>query len=433
MNAATPQTRTLGVSALTRVEGEGALNVTLTGGVVDTVELNIYEPPRFFEAFLRGRSYTEPPDLTARVCGICPVAYQVSACNAIEDACGVTVDPELVALRRLLYCGEWVHSHALHIFLLHLPDFLGYPDIVALARDHTELVERGLALKKAGNRLIEQLGGRAVHPVNVRLGGFYSVPSRAQLRPLAELLRRALDDALYTADYVARLDFPDIEFDHEFLALTAADHYPIEDGTVARSSGPSFDVREFSDHVVEAQVPHSTALHATLDGTRYLTGPLARYSLNSARLSPLAAQTADDAGLTAVCRNPFRSIAVRAVEVVYALDEALRLIERYEPPSRPYVEVPARAGIGNGASEAPRGLLYHRYEIDADGLIRAATLVPPTAQNQAAIEHEMALLVGANLTLDDAALTTLCEKAIRNHDPCISCAAHFLTVNVEGR
>ncbi|UXA14706.1 Ni/Fe hydrogenase subunit alpha [Mycobacterium sp. SMC-8] len=433
MNAGNNGSRTLRVGALTRVEGEGALNVTLTGGVVDTVELNIYEPPRFFEAFLRGRSYTEPPDLTARVCGICPVAYQVSACNAIEDACGVTVDPELVALRRLLYCGEWIHSHALHIFLLHLPDFLGYPDIVAMARDHTELVERGLALKKAGNRLMEQLGGRAIHPVNVRLGGFYSVPSRAQLRPLAELLRRALDDALHTADHITRLDYPDTEFDHDFLALTATDRYPIENGTVARSSGPSFDVRDFGDHVVESQVPHSTALHATLDGARYLTGPLARYSLNSARLSPLAAQTAADAGLAATCRNPFRSIVVRAVEVVYALDEALRIIDSYQPPSRPHVDVPARAGVGHGASEAPRGLLYHRYEIGDDGLIRAATMVPPTAQNQAALEHEMGMLVGANLDLDDVALTSLCEKAIRNHDPCISCAAHFLTLTVERR
>ncbi len=429
----TEETRALTVGALTRVEGEGALNVTLSDGVVDTVELNIYEPPRFFEAFLRGRSHTEPPDITARVCGICPVAYQVSACNALEDACGVTVDPELVALRRLLYCGEWIHSHALHIYLLHMPDFLGYPDLIAMAKDHPELVERGLALKKAGNRLMEQLGGRAIHPINVRLGGFYSTPTRAGLRPLAEMLRRALDDALYTVDRVARFEFPDTEFDHEFLALTHPDGYPIENGTVARSSGPVFAIRDFTDHVVEAQVPHSTALHATLDGGRHLTGPLARYSLNSARLSPIAAQAAAAAGLGPVCRNPFRSIVVRAVEVVYAIEEALRLIERYERPSRPHVDVPARAGVGHGVSEAPRGLLYHRYEIGDDGLIRSATIVPPTAQNQGAIEHEMALLVGANLELDDAALTTLCEKSIRNHDPCISCATHFLTLTVERR
>lgn len=425
--------RTLQVGALTRVEGEGALRVTLTDGVVDSAELNIYEPPRFFEAFLRGRSYTEPPDITARICGICPVAYQVSACNAIEDACGVTVDPELVALRRLLYCGEWIHSHVLHIYLLHAPDFLGYPDAIRLARDRRELVERGLALKKAGNRLMEQLGGRAIHPINVRLGGFYSVPTRDELRPLAEMLQKAMDDALYTVRTVAEFVFPELEFDHELLALVDPNRYAIENGIIARSTGPAFPVAEFSDHVTELQVPHSTALHATLDGNRYLTGPMARYSLNSAALSPIARQAAADVGLGSQCRNPFRSIIIRAVEVVYAIEEALRIIAEYERPARPFVDVPARAGIGHGVSEAPRGLLYHRYEIGEDGLIRAVTIVPPTSQNQAAIEHDMAQLVAANLSLDDAALTSLCERAIRNYDPCISCSAHFLTLTVERR
>ena len=428
-----PETRTLSVGALTRVEGEGALHVTMRDGAVDTVELNIYEPPRFFEAFLRGRKYTEPPDITARVCGICPVAYQVSACNAIEDACGVTVDPQLVALRRLLYCGEWIHSHALHIYLLHVPDFLGYPDAISLAKDRPELIQRGLALKKAGNRLMEQIGGRAIHPVNVRLGGFYSVPTPAELRPLAEMLRGALDDALFTVRSVAEFDFPDVEFDHELLALAQPDRYAIENGTISRSAGPTFAVSEFTDHVVEAQVQHSTALHATLDGGRYLTGPLARYSLNSSQLSPVARQAATDAGLGVQCRNPFRSIVVRAVEVVYAIEEALRIIAEYERPARAFVDVPVRAGIGHGVSEAPRGLLYHRYEIGDDGLVRAATMVPPTAQNQAAIEHEMAGLVAANLNLDDETLTGLCEKSIRNHDPCISCSAHFLTLTVDRR
>ena len=403
-----PQARTLAVGALTRVEGEGALRVRLTDGVVDSAQLNIYEPPRFFEAFLRGRSYTEPPDITARICGICPVAYQVSACNAIEDACAVTVDPELIALRRLLYCGEWIHSHVLHIYLLHAPDFLGYPDAISLAKERREFVERGLALKKAGNRLMEQIGGRAIHPINVRLGGFYSVPSRDELKPLDEMLRRAMDDALYTVRTVAGFDFPDVEVDHELLALTDPNRYAIENGSIKRSAGSPFAIAEFTDHVVESQVPHSTALHATLDGNRYLTGPLARYSLNSALLSPIARQTAAEAGLRDECRNPFRSIIVRAVEVVYAIEEALRIIGGYQRPPRPFVEVPARAGVGYGVSEAPRGLLYHRYELGADGLIRAVTIVPPTSQNQAAIEHDMAQLVAVNLSLDDAALTSLC-------------------------
>ena len=429
----TPETRRLSVGTLTRVEGEGALHVTLKDGALESVQLNIYEPPRFFEAFLRGRAYTEPPDLTARVCGICPVAYQVSACNAIEDACGVEVDEGIIALRRLLYCGEWINSHALHIYLLHAPDFLGYPDIVGMARDHAPAVERGLALKKAGNQLMEFVGGRAVHPINVRLGGFYSVPTRMEFKPIAEQLRGALDNALATVQWVSGFDFPDLELEHEFLALTAAGSYPIENGAIARSAGPSFPVAEFTEHVHESQVPYSTALHATLDGGRHLTGPLARFSLNSSELSPVAAQAAANAGLSSECRNPFRSIIVRAVEVVYAIEEALRIIADYQRPSRPFVDVPARAGVGHGVSEAPRGLLYHRYQIDEVGLVSAATIIPPTSQNQAAIEADLARVVSHNLSLDDAALTTLCEKVIRSYDPCISCSTHFLTLTVQRR
>ncbi|UXA08339.1 Ni/Fe hydrogenase subunit alpha [Mycobacterium sp. SMC-2] len=428
-----PETRTLSVGTLTRVEGEGALHVTLKDGALQTVELNIYEPPRFFEAFLRGRAYTEPPDLTARVCGICPVAYQVSACNAIESACGVEVDAALVALRRLLYCGEWIHSHMLHIYLLHAPDFLGYPDAIALARDEREIVERGLRLKKAGNRLMEFIGGRSIHPINVRLGGFYSVPKRSDFKPIEEQLRRALDDAVATVEWVAGFDFPDIELDHEMLALSQNGQYPIENGVIARSAGEAFELAAFTEHVRESQVPHSTALHATLDGGRYLTGPLARYCLNSATLSPIAAQAAAAAGLSGECRNPFRSIIVRAVEVVYAIEEALRIIDGYDRPPRPFVDIPARPGTGHGVSEAPRGLLYHSYEIDHGGLVSAATIIPPTSQNQAAIEADLARVVSENLALDDAALTALCERVIRSYDPCISCSAHFLTLTVKRR
>ncbi|BDB41850.1 MULTISPECIES: Ni/Fe hydrogenase subunit alpha [Mycobacterium] len=426
-------TRTLSVGTLARVEGEGALHVTVRDGVLERVELNIYEPPRFFEAFLRGRAYTEPPDLTARICGICPVAYQFSACNAIEDACGATLDDELVALRRLLYCGEWMHSHVLHIYLLNAPDFLGCPDIIAMSRNHGAAVQRGLSLKKAGNALMEFVGGRAIHPINVRVGGFYSVPTKAELAPMAERLRRALDEALETVEWVSGFEFPEFEMDHEFLALSTPGRYPIENGTIVRSAGPSFPVADFTERVREHQVPHSSALQATLDGGRHLTGPLARYSLNSAALSPIAAQAAARAGLGVQCRNPFRSIVVRSVEVVYAIEEALRIIDEYQRPSRPYVDVEARPGVGHGVSEAPRGLLYHRYRIDAEGLISAATIVPPTSQNQGAIEADLARVVSTNLDIDDAALTLLCERVIRNYDPCISCATHFLTLTVDGR
>jgi sulfhydrogenase subunit alpha len=373
---------------------------------------------------------TEPPDITARICGICPVAYQMSACRAIEDACGVTVDGQIAALRRLLYCGEWISSHALHIYLLHAPDFLGYPDAITLAQDHREIVERGLALKKAGNAIMTQIGGRAIHPINVRLGGFYRAPDRAEFRPLAEQLRRALDQAIDTVRWVSTFDFPGLELPHEFLALREPGRYAIDGGVPRTSSGATWPLANYTTHVVEHQVPHSTALHARLDGQPFLVGPLARYAINFASLSPTARQVAAEAGLGPECRNPFRGIIVRAVETVYAIDEALRIIDEYEPPDRSCVDVEARPGVGHGATEAPRGLLYHRYEI-ADGLIKSADIVPPTAQNQAAIEEDLTRLIAGNLDLDDGSLTALCEQAIRNYDPCISCAAHFLELNVD--
>ncbi|MCX3059945.1 Ni/Fe hydrogenase subunit alpha [Streptomyces beihaiensis] len=451
------ESKVLRVGSLTRVEGEGALHLSLRGGTVDRARLDIYEPPRFFEAFLRGRAYTEPPDITSRVCGICPVAYQLSACAAVEDACGVVVDGQLAALRRLLYCGEWIESHALHICLLHAPDFLGADSAIDLARTRREDVERGLRLKQAGNAILDTLGGRAIHPVNVRLGGFHRVPTAAELRPLAQRLRRARDDAEEMVRWVAGFEFPDAASgcNHDLLALAEPGTYAIETGTPtvmpapgsaglpADSDGPlptrTFAVSAFGDHVVERQVPHSTALHSLLDGRRHLTGPLARYAISGRWLSPLALEAARAAGLGdprdgVVCRNPFRSIVVRAVETLYAVDEALRLIAAYQPPPRPFVEVPPRAATGHGATEAPRGLLHHRYTLDADGTLTEAVLVPPTAQNQGAIEEDLRRMVEERLgggAATDAELTALCERAIRNHDPCISCSAHFLRLTVE--
>ena len=421
------------VGTLARVEGEGAMHIELREGRVTDVQLQIYEPPRFYEAFLRGRAWTEPPDITARICGICPVAYQTSACWAIEDACGVTVTDAIRQLRRLLYCGEWIESHALHIFLLHAPDFLGYDGGVELAADHPDVVETGLRLKKAGNRLMTVVGGRSIHPINVRVGGFHRMPRVAELQALRPVLEQALQDALATVRLVSGFDFPDMEQPHEYLALRPEVGYPIEDGRVVTTSGVEFDVRDFPAHIAEFQVPHSHALHARLDGGArgsYAVGPLARYTLNHDRLGEAARAAAEEAGLGAECRNPFRSIVVRAVELVEAVAESLRIIDGWRDGVPPNVSVPPRAGSGFGASEAPRGVLFHRYVLDEEGIIRDAQIVPPTSQNQAAVEADLRSLVEGWTDLDDHALQHRCEHAIRNYDPCISCATHFLDLTV---
>jgi coenzyme F420-reducing hydrogenase alpha subunit len=338
----------------------------------------------------------------------------------------VGVDGPLDELRRLIYCGEWIESHTLHVYLLHAPDFLGAESAVELAARDRPSVERGLRLKKAGNDLVEVIGGRAIHPVNVRVGGFHRVPTRRELRRLRDPLERARDDAAETVAWVAGFDFPDRLIESPLVAVSDPGHYPVIGGRVVSTAGLDIAEHDFLDHVVEAQVPHSTALHASLDGGEYVTGPLARYALASERLAPAAREAARAAGLGAVERNPFRSIVVRAVEVLHACEEALRIVDGYVEPDRPAVAVDARAGVGHGCTEAPRGLLYHRYELDDAGTILDARIVPPTSQNQRAIEHDVWHVVEDNLDLDDDALARLAEQTIRNHDPCISCATHFL-------
>ncbi|MBL7487995.1 Ni/Fe hydrogenase subunit alpha [Frankia sp. AgB1.9] len=436
LDSATPeagpksQTRTLTPPPLTRVEGEGRLIVRIRDGKVTDAQLAIFEPPRFFEALLRGRAYTEPPDITARICGICPVAYQMSALAAIEAICGIDVTGPAADLRRLVYCGEWLESHALHVFLLHLPDFYGQDSGVDLARSCPELVRRGLAVKKAGNTLMSVVGGRPIHPVNARVGGWYRAPDRMELRRLTGELERARDIAADTARLAAGLDFPDDDIRQPFVALHQPGAYAIERGRIRCTDGFDIAPAEYDDAFVEHQVPWSNALQSTLvDGRAYLTGPLARFALNAATLAPAAREVARAIGLQPPERNPYRSILVRCVEMVHAATEALRLIDAYTEPDPPAIPAPPRAGTGHGATEAPRGLLHHRYTTDAVGTILDAKIDPPTAQNQRAIEEDLRGVVQRHLDLPDQELTLLCERTIRNHDPCISCATHFLTLD----
>jgi coenzyme F420-reducing hydrogenase alpha subunit len=426
--------RTLETGFLARVEGEGAMHVSLRDGRVEDVRLRIYEPPRFFEAFLRGRRFDEVPDITARICGICPVAYQMSSIAAMEAACGVEVPAPVRALRRLLYCGEWIESHTLHVFMLHAPDFLGYQSGFEMARDHRGVVEGALRLKRAGNELMRVIGGREIHPINVRVGGFYRAPSRAELAPVARELEAALEFARGAIGFLAAMPFPELEHEPELVALAEPEAYAIEAGRLASSRGLDLAPDEYPEHFVEEQVAHSTALHSrTADGRTYLVGPLARYGLSSQRLTPLARAAADEAGLGPVCRNPYRSILVRTVEIVLALEEALALIDAYEPPDPPAVEVVPRPEAGSGWSEAPRGLLWHRYRLDEEGTILDARIVPPTSQNQRRIEEDLRGCVERFQDLPDEELRVRCEQTIRNHDPCISCATHFLDLTVDRR
>ncbi|NLT65591.1 MAG: Ni/Fe hydrogenase subunit alpha [Acidobacteria bacterium] len=420
----------LKVDYLTRVEGEGALHVRIREGMVQEVQLRIFEPPRFFESFLRGRRFSEVPDLTARICGICPIAYQMSAVHALENAFGMRITGPLRALRRLVYCGEWIESHALSVYMLHAPDFLGYSGAIEMAGTHTDAVKRGLRLKKAGNEILALLGGREIHPINVRVGGFYKIPSRRDLAQLGENLKWAREAALETVRWVAAFAFPEAERDYEFVALSHPDEYPMNEGKLVSNKGLDIDVALYESHVAEEHIEYTTALHSVLrERGEYFVGPLARYNLNFDRLSPLAREAAEAAGIRPPCRNPFKSITVRAVEILNACDEAIRIIDNYEQPDSPVVEVPVREGAGIACTEAPRGILYHRYGTDSQGNILDARIIPPTSQNQKSIEEDLRQFIPARVQLGKEKLTAFCEHAIRNYDPCISCSTHCIVLN----
>ncbi len=367
------RSRTIKVDALARVEGEGALHVKVENDKVTDVQLRIFEPPRLFEALLRGRDFSEAPDITARICGICPVAYQMSSVHAMEQALGVTVGGPLRELRRLLYCGEWIESHVLHMFMLHAPDFLGYQDAIRMAQDHPELVTTALELKKLGNAIVSLVGGREIHPINVKVGGFYRLPSRRELRQLREALLPARDKAVATILGLGGLPMPELEQDYELVALHHPEEYPFNEGRLASSSGLDLALADYDTVFREEHVAHSNALHSVMAGRgSYFVGPLARFAVCHDQLSELARDAAARLGLTPGERNPFRSLLVRGVETIYAFDEAIRILDDWQVPDAPAVEVRPRAGVGHGCTEAPRGILYHRYT-----LVRTARSRPP--------------------------------------------------------
>lgn len=426
--------RTIEVGAIARVEGEGALHLTLEGDRVVDLRLEIYEPPRFFEALARGRRADELPDLMARICGICPVAYQMSAVHAIEAAWGVTIDPTVRALRRLYYAGEWIESHLLHMMFLAAPDFLGLDDAMEIAQRHRNQVERALRLRKLGNRILILLGGRSVNPIGVRIGGFHRTPTRSEMRALADDLRIARAEAELLLHWFAGLPVPSRPQDVELVALRHTSEYPMNEGRIASSRGIDASAADFDTAFEEVQVPHSTALHARnrATGNPYLVGPLARVALCTDHLSPAAAGAREALADRFAQPDPGASVFARGIEVIQAIDEALAVLDMDLPPS-PDPQPSPRAGVGHAVTEAPRGILYVSVETDATGDVQRLRIVPPTSQNQAQIEADLRGLVPHILAASEDEGRRLAEAAIRDYDPCISCATHFLTVTIERR
>ena len=426
--------KTIEVPALARVEGEGGLYIGLENGQAVEIHLDIYEPPRFFEGFLHGRFLQEVPDITARICGICPVAYQMSSAYALENALGIKISTQVRALRRLMYCGEFIESHALHIYMLQAPDLLGKQSALELAVVAPDVVRNALRLKKIGNEILKAIGGRSVHPVNVCVGGFYSWPDSTTLKALLPDLEWGLSAAIESVKWAVMLPFPDLEINYEFVALHHPDEYAVIEGDVWSSKGRKLTISEYEYGYIEEHVKHSNALHShTVDGNTYLVGPLARLNLNHEQLLPAAQKALKASKIKLPLKNPYKSLIARAIELVQFYEEAIQLVKTYKPEGPAHVELKLKAGEGAGATEAPRGLLYHRYKIDENGLVLFAKITPPTAQNLPRIEADLFALAPMIVKMPQEEATITAEHLVRAYDPCISCATHFLKLKMEER
>lgn len=425
--------RAIRVPILTRVEGEGSLLIRLRQDEIVDVQLAIYEPPRLFESLLRGRPFDDVADITARICGICPIAYQMTAVQALEAVFSVAVRPEIRSLRRLMYCGEWIESHALHVHLLQAPDFFGLDSGIELAERFPEEVKRGLRLKKIGNRLLEVLGGRAIHPVNLAVGGFYRLPKKDELHSLVPDFEWGLAAALETVRWLATLPIPAFELPYDFVAIQHPEEYGIIEGDVVCSDGLRIAHEDYEQHFAEIQVPHSTALQSRRvpAGTSYFVGPLARLNLNRQQLAEPARRIADEIQFPPSCANAYCGILARAIEVVHAFAEGLDRLRSYHPQGQSRATFQVQSGSGCAVTEAPRGLIYHRYEVDEQGRIELAKIVPPTSQNQSQVEQDLRSILPGLLDRPDHEIALSCERFVRNYDPCISCSTHFLKLRIE--
>lgn len=424
-------TISINVPILARVEGEGALELEIRNHQITSLQLKIYEPPRLFEKFLEGRSYTEVLDLVARICGICPVAYQMTSTQAIEHCFAIQPSPWVKKMRRLFYCGEWLESHSMHIHFLALPDFLGFQSAPEMAKRHPDEVRRGIRLQAFGNDLIKLFGGRSVHPVGACVGGFYKAPNHSEINLLLEQAKARIADAEALIRWLATLSFPANTHEFTCVSLYHPTEYPFNEGRLVSDHGLNISIDEFDIYFKEKQVPYSTALHCLLQNKPYLVGPLARVNNCFGHLPTPIHLLLQDLKINFPSHNMYDSMLARSVEIYFCILEAIRILESYEIPNEAHPIVTPRAGVGFGCTEAPRGTLWQCVQFDEHGLVKNTRIVPPTSQNQARIEQDLHTSLNQfGLDKDEHLLRTYSEMIIRNYDPCISCSTHFLTLKV---
>jgi coenzyme F420-reducing hydrogenase alpha subunit len=419
------------IGYLSRVEGESGITVRIKDGKIVKLQVDVFEAPRFFESFLKGRHYDDAIDFTARICGICPVAYQMSSVHAIEKVFGIEPGQSIRALRRLLYSGEWIESHALHIYFLQGPDFFDIESCWT-SKEYLPIIKKGLEFKKLGNRILGMLGGRSVHPVSVRTGGFYKTPEKKELSLLLSDLERAYDNALGEIRWAAGLTLSDRSRETEYVSLQHTDEYPMNEGYVVSNKAINASMERFADEIREYQVNYSTSLDYGIEReegiTPYLVGPIARLNLNHEKLPQEIKDVIRESDISLPLNNTQMGIVARTVEMTYAFHEAIRIVRNYENPDRPFVYVEPKSGNATWITEAPRGILIHRYELDERGYIKRCSIIPPTSQNLGHIEKDLHYFIQNNLDKPLDFLKKESERIVRSYDPCISCSVHVTVV-----
>ncbi|MBN1643817.1 MAG: Ni/Fe hydrogenase subunit alpha [Dehalococcoidales bacterium] len=421
------------VHYVTRVEGHGNLVLNAKDGKIEELRWEVPESPRFFEAMLAGRHYDDVHHIASRICGICSIAHTTASIQATEAAFGIKPSEQTLMLRKLLYNAEILESHILHILFLAAPDFLGVDSVIPLAATHKDVVVMALRLKKLAYNLAEALAERKTHPLSCVVGGFAKLPDLNVLKALRKRLADAHADINVTAELFKTFKIPDFVRESEYIALKDHKEYAFISGQIASSDAPAVPITDYLSVTNEFCVPHSTAKYTKNKRDAYMVGALARFNLNFKQLSPGAKKIAKELGISAPNHNPYMITVAQLVETYHALDESISIIDRIldkglKPES---VKVQPKAGRGVGAVEAPRGILFHDYTYDENGILTKANCVIPTNQNHNNIQKDLDALIPAILNKSEDEIRLMMEMLVRAYDPCISCSAHSLNVTIK--
>jgi sulfhydrogenase subunit alpha len=425
------------VHHLTRVEGHGNIVVDVRDGTIEKCELQIVETPRFFEAMLRGRPYHQASHITSRICGICAIGHATASLRATERALQVQPSEQTKLLRKLAFHGEILDSHILHVYMLVAPDFLNVGSVIPLATAHPDIVKRALRMKKFSGDLCQIIVGRHTHPIAMKVGGFSHFPSRSELEALREQAEALLADIDATVELFGTLPWPAFERETEYIALVQPDEYGLIDGAIGSTDGYELPLDQYRRVTNERLSPHSTAKHAAFNRDSYMVGALARFNLKHEHLHPRAKAAAEHLGLEAPCYRPYLNSAAQVVEIVHCVDDVIllldTLLERGVEPEEPAPITLQPGARGVGSCDVPRGILFHEYQINENGLIEEANCIIPTGQNLGNIDLDLRALVPTLLTEPEDQITLMLEMLVRAYDPCISCSAHFLNVEFVGK